>query len=384
MPPSPDVARLSASLAGLVAIDTQNPPGNEHDAAVFVGQALAEAGFQISFDRLAERRSNVIARLENGTGPTFAFCTHLDVVPAGEGWAADPLQLREQDGLLYGRGACDAKGSLVAMLEALGMLAGHRSAWHGTLMGVFVCDEEIGSAGARQFAAARPHIDHAVIGEPTNNGVIIAHKGSMRPIVRVHGRAAHSGTPDRGRNAIFDAGRLCGLIEAFHAEHLRGRQHALVGAASLTVTRINAGTADNIVPDRCDLLLDRRMIPGENEDDVVREIIGIIEAAAQRFDIRAEVAGYKPTTGGAAETAPDAPIVRAALAASARHGVADPGPGGFQGACDLVHFQNLGAAGVVIGPGSLGVAHTANEHVPIAELVSASLIYRDLALAMLA
>lgn len=384
MSPSPDAVRLRQCLADLVAIDTQNPPGNEHDAATSVGRVLSQAGFQISFDHVAERRSNVIGRLENGAGPTFAFCTHLDVVPAGEGWTTDPFRLREQDGLLYGRGACDAKGSLAAMLEALGMLAAQRAAWHGTLLGVFVCDEEIGSAGARQFAAGRPGIDHVVIGEPTNNGVIIAHKGSMRPIVRVHGQATHSGTPDRGRNAIFDAARLCGLIEAFHADHLRGRQHALVGAASLTVTRISAGTADNIVPDRCDLLLDRRMIPGEDEDGAIREILGILEAAARRFDLRAEIVGCKPTTGGAAETAPDAPIVAAAIAASASHGVQNPKPGGFQGACDLVHFQNLGASGVVIGPGSLAVAHTADEHVPVAELVSASLIYRDLALAMLA
>lgn len=383
MLPSPDAARLHRDLAGLVAIDTQNPPGNEHAAALLIGDLLAASGFHCTLESIAPGRSNVTAALANGEGPVFAFCTHMDVVAAGEGWTGKPFMLREQDGRLYGRGACDAKGPLAAMLEAMRSLAARRGDWRGTLLGVFVCDEEVGSAGARRFAAGRPKIDFAVIGEPTANQVVIAHKGSLRPVVAVHGRATHSGTPDRGRNAIFDAAKLCGLIEAFHAEQLCTRTHPLVGAASLSVTRIGAGVADNIIPDRCELLLDRRMVPGESEADALREIQAILDAAGKRFGVRAEVVRCKPTTGGAAETPADAPIVAASIAAGMRHGVAHHQPGGFQGACDLVHFRALGASGVVLGPGALAAAHTADEFVPVQELIAASAIYRDLALAML-
>ena len=381
--PQSDPSRVVADLARLVAFDTQNPPGREHEAALFVRARLGEAGFSCALDPFGSGRSNIEARLENGDGPVLAFCTHLDVVPVGEGWSRDPFVLHEDEGRLYGRGACDAKGSLAAMLEALRLLAASRSAWRGTLLGVFVADEEVGSAGARRYAASRPRIDHVVIGEPTGNGIVIAHKGSLRPLVRVHGTATHSGTPDLGRNAIIDAGVLCAMIRALHTDTLRLRTHPLTGNASLTVTRIAGGIADNIVPDRCELLLDRRMIPGEDEQGALAEIRALLERAAAESGIRAEIAELRPTTGGAAETAPDRPVVRVAVAAARTHGVQNLDLQGFQGACDLVHFHTLGAQGVVMGPGALAVAHKADEFVPRDELVSASLIYRDLAQALL-
>ena len=164
---------------------------------------------------------------------------------------------------------------------------------------------------------------------------------------------------------------------------MRHRNHPLVGAASLTVTRINGGNADNVLPAACDLLLDRRMVPGEKEDEVKREIGDLLQLAHQRFGLRAEIIDYKATTGGATETPIDRPIVQASLAASRAHGVSKPGPFGFQGGCDLVHFSSVGAEGTVIGPGDLAVAHKPDEFVPADEFVTSSLIYRDVALAML-
>ena len=383
MSSSPDVARMKRELAALVAIDTQNPPGGEAPAAHFLRDLLAGEGFDVAFQEYKPGRVNLIARLDNGAGPVFAFNTHMDVVPAGEGWSSDPFALREADGRLYGRGTCDCKGPLVAMLEALRMLAADRSAWSGALLGVFVADEEIASEGAKFYAAGRPKIDAAVVGEPTSNAVFSAHKGSLRPIVRVHGKTAHSGAPHLGENAILRAGALLGLVAEDHETTVRRRTHPLVGAASLTVTRINGGHADNVLPDACDLLLDRRMVPGEDEDVVKREIDDLLALAHARFGVRAEVVAYKPTTGGATETAADALIVRASLAASRANGIAAPGPFGFQGACDLVHFRSIGAEGVVIGPGDLAVAHKPDEFVPVNEFIAASRIYRDVALAML-
>ncbi len=383
MPPCPDAARMKRELARLVAIRSENPPGREVEAADCVAGLLAPAGFDLSSAAYEPGRVNLVARLENGPGPVFAFNTHMDVVPAGEGWSSDPFVLREADGRLFGRGACDCKGPLVAMAEALRMLAADRRAWSGTLLGVFVADEEVASRGARHFAAGHPRIDFAVVGEPTANATISAHKGSLRPLVRVHGVPAHSGTPELGENAILRAGQLLGLIERQHLDVVRHRTHPLVGGASLTVTRVSGGHADNVLPGACDLLLDRRTVPGEDEAAVKREIEALLDLARARFGLRAEVVEYRPTTGGATETAADQQIVQASLAACRAHGTGDPGPFGFQGACDLVHFRGLGAQGVVIGPGSLAVAHKPDEFVPADEFVSASLIYRDVALAMM-
>ena len=380
--PNPNASRMKSDLERLVAFRTENPPGNETEAAHFLSGLLGEADFSVSLDEYKPGRTNLIARLDNGTGPSFAFNTHMDVVPAGEGWSSDPFVLRERDGRLYGRGACDAKGPLVAMVEAMRLLKDQQSHWRGTLLGVFVADEEVASEGAKHFAGKRPAIDFAVIGEPTSNGTVIAHKGSMRPWVRVHGVSAHSGTPDLGENAIYQAARFVAMVEEHHRSVVRHRTHPLVGEASLTITRANAGVADNVLPDRCDLLLDRRTIPGEDEAVVRRELEGLV-TAAHACGVRAEILEYKPTTGGATETAPNHPIVVASLAASRQHGARITAPQGFQGACDLVHFRSVGAQGTVIGPGSLALAHKPDEFVPVDEFVASSLIYRDVAMQML-
>lgn len=379
-----DSARLIARLDRLVGFDTQNPPGaQEADCAAWIAAELSALGFETAIDAFDNGRANVTATLRNGAGPVFAFNTHMDVVPAGAGWTSDPLRLRAADGKLYARGACDAKGPLAAMMEALQLLAADRGAWSGTLMGVFVADEEASSRGAKRYAATKPGIDLVVVGEPSSNAPIVAHKGSLRPLVRIAGRMAHSGTPDLGLNAIYEAGRLLPRIAAMHAA-LRGRAHPLVGAPSLTVTRASAGFADNIVPDGCDLLLDRRLIPGETEAAALAEIEAMLGAAKAEDGIDTRIVELRPTTGGAAETPIAHPIVQAALAAARTHGVADPQPVGFQGACDFVHFRDAGAQGVVMGPGDLGVAHKPDEFVPRAELEAAALIYRDIARAMLA
>lgn len=378
-----DDSRLVARLARLVAYDTQNPPGREVDCAAFVASELASIGCAVESDEYESGRVNVIGQLENGPGPVFAFNTHMDVVPAGKGWTGDPFSLREDGARLIGRGACDAKGPLAAMIEALTILAADRTTWSGTVLGAFVADEEVASRGARHYARARPKIDFVVVGEPSGNAPIVAHKGSLRPLVRVGGRTAHSGTPDLGVNAIYQAAKLIPRLAAYHAG-LTGRAHPLVGPPSLTVTRAFAGIADNIVPDACELLLDRRLVPGETEEEALTDIQALLDAAREADGIETEIVMLKPTTGSAAETLPEHPIVHAAMAAGRRHGVRDPQPFGFQGACDFVHFRDIGAQGLVLGPGDLAVAHKPDEFVPRRELMEAALIYADIARAMMA
>ena len=158
--PQPDVV---AHLARLVAFDTQNPPGREADSAAFVADALAALGCAVERQDYAPGRVNVIGRLVNGPGPVFAFNTHMDVVPAGDGWSGDPFALRADGGRLIARGACDAKGALAAMLAAIAALGAARERWSGTLLGCFVADEEVASNGARHFAATAPKIDYVVV-----------------------------------------------------------------------------------------------------------------------------------------------------------------------------------------------------------------------------
>jgi len=377
-----DVPRIIDDLARLVAFDTQNPPGRELEAAQWLESAMAGTGFAVGTTDIMPGRTNVVGVLANGPGPTFAFNTHIDVVPAGSGWTSDPFALRESGGRLYGRGACDAKGSMTAMLEAMRWLAQNRKLWSGTLLGVFVADEEASSRGAKAYAATRPRIDACMVGEPTSCTTFSAHKGSLRPLVRVHGRTAHSGMPDLGINAILKSESLLRAVAAEH-QRIKGSHHPLVGNPSLTITRAAAGVADNVVPDCCELLLDRRMIPGEDEDAVKAEIAALVARAANEAGTTMEILEFRPTTGGATETADNDPIVTASQSACRLHHGHSTPLSGFQGGCDLVHFRSVGAQGVVLGPGSLDVAHKPDEYVPIAELAMAAAIYRDVALAML-
>jgi acetylornithine deacetylase/succinyl-diaminopimelate desuccinylase len=271
---------------------------------------------------------------------------------------------------------------MAAMLEAMRWLADNRTRWSGTLLGVFVADEEASSRGAKAYVQGRPKIDICIIGEPTSCTTYSAHKGSMRPLVRVHGRTAHSGMPDLGVNAIIKSASLMRLVAEEHAR-IKAAQHALVGSPSLTITRAQAGVADNVVPDLCELLLDRRMIPGEDEAAVKAAMADLVARAAAEAGTPMEIAEFRPTTGGATETAPDHPVVVACQTACCHHhGHATP-LSGFQGGCDLVHFRSVGAQGVVLGPGALDVAHQPDEYVPVGELAMAAAIYRDVALNML-
>jgi succinyl-diaminopimelate desuccinylase len=379
--PAPDVARLTGLLERLVAIDTQNPPGRETEAAALLAAELEAIGFATEVRPVADGRANVVGRIDNGDGPCFAFNSHMDTVPVGGGWTSDPFRLTERDGNLFGRGACDAKGPIVAMAEAGRLLASERNSWRGTLIMMFVADEEINGGGSRVLAKQQPIPDLIVIGEPTNNAVFAAHKGCLRPLIRAKGKAAHSGRPELGVNAILAASQLTAVFDERDRE-LRALSHPLVGHASLSVTRIAGGIGDNVIPDSCEMVLDRRLLPGESLDAAMDELHAMLDRAKREHGVDAEIAAIR-TKAGSTETSVDEPLVREAVVISRAHGVTFPQPGGLTGGCDLVHFHDVGAVGIVLGPGSLDVAHQPDEYVPKDDLARAALIYRDIAAAMM-
>jgi len=262
-------------------------------------------------------------------------------------------------------------------------LLAEKHKWSGELLLVFVFDEELGSTGAREYAKTKPKVNFAVIGEPTLNQVAAAHKGAIRPYIRVNGQMAHSGTPHLGVNALMKATHLLQMFDRYHHDVLVKREHPLVGKASLTVTRLSAGLGDNIVPPTCEFLVDRRMVPGEGHDQAVKEINDIMARAKKEFDVDSEIVRWGATSGPASETPLDDPVVRESMAASEKITGEKHDPSGLSGGCDLVHFRSIGASGVVMGPGSLAVAHKPNEFIPVNEFVDASLIYRDTVLRLL-
>jgi acetylornithine deacetylase/succinyl-diaminopimelate desuccinylase-like protein len=268
-------------------------------------------------------------------------------------------------GRLVGRGAADAKGALAAMAVALATLHAQGET-RGEVILAAVADEEGASAGARALLQDL-RADAAIIGEPTDLRLVTCHKGSMRPVVEIRGLAAHAAQPDEGQNAVLGAGRLLAMMEEHHRE-LGARTHPLVGAPTIVPVLVAGGEALNMVPERCRLTFDRRMAPGEQEDDVIAAVNGVLARFnREQSGLTAHLVDLAPSTGGPSETAADDPFV--VTCANALRSIGQTGElGGMQVNCDMSHFRRAGMPAVVYGPGSPRQMHVADESIAIAEL----------------
>jgi acetylornithine deacetylase/succinyl-diaminopimelate desuccinylase-like protein len=229
-----------------------------------------------------------------------------------------------------------------------------------------VADEEGGSAGARALLRDL-RADAAIVGEPTSLQLITCHKGSLRPVVEIQGRAAHAAQPENGVNAVLGAGRLLAMMER-HGQELSAHAHPLVGSPTIVPVLVNGGEALNMVPERCRVTFDRRLVPGEREEDVLAAVGEILERFnREQSGLTAGLAELAPSTGGPSETAADDPFVESC--ASALRGIDQGGElGGMQVNCDMSHFRRAGMPTVVYGPGSPSEMHVVDESIGLDEL----------------
>lgn len=373
-------ARTATILVDLVRVRSQNPQDGEAEVADRVAAFLDQLGLDVTRQEVLPGRSNVIGRLRGaGAGPVLAFNTHLDTVPEGSGWTRAPFGGELVDGCVYGRGSADAKGPLAAFLAAIEALARSGVKLDGDLLMTAVVDEETSSRGARKLVPSI-EADMALVGEPTSMQVGIAHRGSLRPVLVVNGRTAHSSRPEQGVNAIYQS---IPVIEAFraYAASIGDRAHPLCGSPSAAITMISAGVAENVIPGRCELTLDRRMIPGEVEADVIAEIEGVLESVtSSRPDVDVAIDRMLATTGGASELDPQHPLVGVALSGATTATGRPSSVIGLSGACDMTHFRAHGVPCVVLGPGDSAQAHQPDEHIDVHELNQGALAYALVAL----
>lgn len=356
-------------LRGLIAHPSDNPPGNEGECAGFLASFLTERGIATSLVEAAPDRPNLYASI-GGSGPTLVFCGHLDTVPAGDGWTVDPFLGAVANGRVYGRGACDMKAGLAAMVAA--MLAVKRSgvSIEGTVALHAVIDEEFACAGGRKAASEQPG-DWAVVGEPSSNQVFSIGNGQACYQIVFHGKAVHSSHPEQGRNAINDAAAFIVRIEE-EALRLAESPFPGIGPGTYSIGVVQGGRGGSTVPDRCEVTIDRRVLPCESLDSIDEELQRILERlAAERPGLEWELS--RPIAFPSLSGTNSGPLEQALTSAVRDLGLPIPDERqGMRFATDAAWYEAAGCPAVVFGPGDVPIAHQPDEYVAIEDLNAAT------------
>ena len=377
-------------LAELVAIPSVNPLGRpvagpayyETRLTEYLAQTFQRLGLAVARQPVAAGQDNLFARLDGDRPPAdgggvILLDAHQDTVPV-EGMTIPPFVPEVRGGRLYGRGACDVKGGMAAMLAAVSRLAQQRPKGLPTIIVSCTVNEEYGFTGAAALGQLwsgpsavpvpifprRP--DMAVVAEPTGLDVVIAHKGVIRWRCHARGRAVHSSQPHSGENAIYKMARALGAIERYNVEVLgRAPAHPLCGGPTLSVGTISGGVSVNIVPERCSIEIDLRVPPGEQPENARRELLDYL---ARTEPVGAALEHEPPFMQAPALKDQNNAQVAERLASAVRAVTGECRQSGVPYATNAAFFSAAGVPAVVFGPGLLEQAHTQDEWIPLEQL----------------
>lgn len=369
-------------LAKLVSLPSVNPEhtdrveeANEFRVANFLSEELAAQGFTIAWDRMTLERGTVLASY----GPpdpvhTVLFEAHTDTVGVAD-MKIPPFDPVIRDGRLYGRGACDTKGPMAAALAAfdrplLDALAG--CGVRVVFAGVF--GEEAGNVGAERLVEQGMTADTVVVLEPTELKIVHAHKGALWYAVELTGQAAHGSDPEKGVNAIFAMARFIQWLQEQTRIDAVGCRHPDVGVPTLNIGRIRGGVATNIVAHRCEVEVDRRMVPGEDSDALLARTRDYLEACKANGWIR-DFAVRPIKIGMPYWTAPDADGVRRMQRSLSACGC-PPALASAAWYSDAGAFSRVCRDVLVFGPGSIRQAHTVDEFIDVEQLQAGTRVLR--------
>jgi succinyl-diaminopimelate desuccinylase len=373
-------------LQALIRLPTINPPGDGYEAFVHdFASRLDALGYATAIHRVPNQdldtlapqgnglpRPNLLATLTNGSGPTIHLNGHYDVVPVGNDWTTDPFGAERKDGWIYGRGAADMKSGLAAQVIAVEAL--RRTGWAGRIVQSAVADEEtVGVRNAGMGWLVEQGLiqaDALIITEPFGpDGVGIGHKGAIWGEITLHGKQAHGSSPRLGINAVEAMARYLTRIDSDLRPLLDTRVTELGVTppephATLSFDTIAGGVATNIVPDRCSVTFNRRLVPGEALDDAREELLAPLRDLGLPFDYR-ETYSTEPTVVGV-----DEPVVQAATRAVRSLGL-EPRILISAGSDDqrfVVHGAGI-TNSVIYGPGTTGLSHISDERISVEDLV---------------
>ncbi|MCF8128297.1 MAG: M20 family metallopeptidase [Deltaproteobacteria bacterium] len=358
----------------LIRMDTVNPPGNEEPAARYLGEMLAEAGLTVSYPRLGDNSTGLIAHAPGKPSRLpLVFTGHLDTVPVGDApWNFPPHGAEIQEGRLIGRGASDMKSGVAAMAACALQLA-RKPELKNDIVFVFTAGEETGSEGAFQMrdSGVLPRKAGAiVVAEPTGNIPLLGHKGALWLECTAKGKSAHGSMPDLGENAIYKAAPAAAGLEDFFSS---AASHPQLGKPTVNVGTFQGGSKINMVPDSACFRVDLRSVPGVEHDVLMEEI-----KAKLGSDI--EIKRLIDLPG--ISTAPDDPWIARVLDIMARVEGTRPEPGYvnyFTDASVLTSAMNNPPT-LILGPGEPSQAHQTNEYCVVEKIGRAAEFYLEIAL----
>jgi len=383
-------------LARLVAIPSVNPLSGNPSSDIcgtqrlteFLEQLCSQLGLTVQRQPVCDGQQNLLARvdgdppLEEG-GKLLLLDAHQDTV-AVEGMTIDPFRAVVRDGRVYGRGTCDVKGAMAAMIAAVARLAQHKPAPRPTVVLSFSVNEEQGFDGAKALVGSwqegttsllprRP--DAAIVGEPTDLELVVAHKGVVRWQCTARGRAAHSSQPQAGQNAIYRMARVLVAIERYCEEVLSAQPaHWLCGPPTSCVGLISGGVSVNTVPDQCTISVECRVPPGSSPLTLRQEMIDYLSQVA-------ELAGadwlehHKPFPAAPPLDESTNSVLSARLCEVLRRLGRNANIKGVPYATNAGFLAEAGVPTVVFGPGSVAQAHTADEWIAVDQLRAAVEIF---------
>lgn len=368
MSDSPRREDLETLIADLVGFETENPPGNERACAEYVVEWFDDHGIDADLvEKPDPDRPQVAAEIGEGN-PTLVLNGHMDVVPAGDRgeWSHDPFGGTIEDGSLYGRGSVDMKtGLALAMVAAVDLRPAIESGdLSGSLVVHAAMGEETAEPGTKTLLEEGYDGDYGVVLEPTGLRTATSEKGLAFYEFVVDGTPSHASNPDQGRNAILAARRVLEALEQYDAT-VRERHHDLLGQGLSTITKIEGGTKENVVPEDATITIDRRFLPAQGVDEIDREIKDVLaDLRADGVDVE-----YRRTrTFESAEIPVDTPLAETFRQHSATIANVPADPWGIPASTDVRNFVNdADIPAITWGPGDIDQAHTYDEHVDLRE-----------------
>ena len=358
---------LAELISALVQRETENPPGNERECAEYIVEWFdnRDIDAELIYEPY-DNRPQVGARVGEG-GPTLVLNGHIDVVPAGDTdqWIHEPYGATVEDGTLYGRGSVDMKtGVAIAMLTTVDLADEIESGeLEGSVVFHAAIGEETAEPGTKTLLERGYDGDYGVVLEPTGMRTATSEKGLAWYEITVSGDPSHASRPDQGENAIQHARPILDALAAYD-ENVRTREDDLVGRAYSTVTMFNAGTKENVVPERATITIDRRFLPDESVDAIDTEIDDLLTEVVA--DSGVDISWERTRTYESAAIDADSPLAEVFRHHSAEIADVSTDPWGIKASTDVRNFVNdADIEAITWGPGDISQAHTYDEHVDL-------------------